>query len=107
MIRDAQVMLERIDAVAEQYEGLDRVCFYARVAALLSEHCGDRSAIGVDWSQFEELLISASIEAEQEAKAAGAPPSSFRQFRKPLQQGAQAPHALSELQRRVHRALQG
>lgn len=66
MSRDAEAILEKIDALAGRFQGLDRAWFYARVSEMLSERCVDWEAAGVDWGELEELAIRASRETEQQ-----------------------------------------
>jgi hypothetical protein len=67
---DVEALLEKIDAAAERFAGLDRVCFYARIAELLRERCGE-----ID--DPDEILKRATDGAEQQRRAAWGPPFFF------------------------------
>lgn len=68
MSRDAEAMLEKIDALAQRFQGMDRVWFYAQLARMLIERCAEWDAKGVDWGELEEIAKSASREAEQQSR---------------------------------------
>jgi hypothetical protein len=59
--RDVEALLERIEARAQRFEGLDRVSFYAQIAGALAELCGA--------DHFEDVLMNASEAAEQQRMA--------------------------------------
>lgn len=68
---DVEALLDRIEARAQRFEGLDRVYFYARIAKALKECCGSGG--------FEEVLVNASKAAEQQ-RAACQPPFEFAHY---------------------------
>ena len=55
-------MLGWIDAAAARFEGMDRVCFYARIAAMLRE-----GEVGRDAAEWRSMLKRASNYTDRES----------------------------------------
>jgi hypothetical protein len=66
---NVEALLKKVDAAAERFDGLDRVCFYAHLAELVRKRCGEMR-------DSDAMLKRATDDTEQERNASRRPPAS-------------------------------